>query len=173
VDSCSAAVAYRGEAARWIHRFKYPRAGLAGLDPAADGVLHALVREAAAASLPARAELVVPVPLHPRRLRARGFSPAALLARSVAHELGIPWDATAVERTRDTASQTELRRRQRQRNVAGAFRAVAARVDGKRICLVDDVVTTGSTLAEVARALRRAGATEVRAVCAARTPAVD
>jgi ComF family protein len=168
--SCNAAVAYRGEAARWIHRFKYPRPGLAGLDPAAQGVCHALAREAAAGGAARAVELVVPVPLHPGRLRARGFNPAALLAGSVARELRAPRDPSAAARVRATASQTGLGRRARRRNVAGAFRAVPERVEGRRLCLVDDVVTTGSTLSELARELRRAGALEVHAVCIARTP---
>ncbi len=123
----------------------------------------------AGARAPAPApDLVVPVPLHPRRLRERGFNPATLLARALARERRVRLDPVALRRVRDTPSQTRLDRRARRRNVRGAFVA-RARVP-PRVWLVDDVVTTGSTLGEAARALRRAGARSVVGVCAARTP---
>jgi ComF family protein len=164
----SCAVAYRGEVERWIHRFKYPERGLAGLDPAPRAVAEALVRRAAARAPAPAPQLVVPVPLHPRRLRRRGFNPAGLLARAVGRELGAPVDSVALRRLRDTPSQTGLDRRARRRNVRGAFAARHA-VPGL-VWLVDDVATTGSTLAECARSLRRAGARRVVGVCAAFTP---
>ena len=111
---------------------------------------------------------VVPVPLHPRRLRARGFNPACVLARALARERGIRLDPVALRRVRDTPSQTGLDRRARRRNVRGAF--VARSRVPPRVWLVDDVVTTGSTLGEAARALHRAGARSVVGICAARTP---
>ena len=112
----------------------------------------------------------MPVPLHPRRLRERGFNPAALLARCVAHERGGRFDAGLLERVRDTPSQTGLDRRARRANVRGAFRVRAGARPASVVWLVDDVVTTGSTLAEAARTLRRAGVREVVAICIARTP---
>ncbi|UCE85573.1 MAG: ComF family protein [Deltaproteobacteria bacterium] len=168
--ACVASVAFEGEIERWIHRFKYPSPGPAGLDPAPGAVLAALIREAARRAPGAEPALVVPVPLHPRRLRERGFNPAAQLARALAREHGIRCAPAALERIRDTPSQTGLSRRARRRNVAGAFRARSARRLPARIWLVDDVVTTGSTLEEAARALRRAGAREVVGICVARTP---
>jgi len=164
---CVAAVEFRGASEAWIHRFKYPAPGLAGLDPGALAVAQAWIAEAGV-----RAEgppdLVVPVPLHPRRLRQRGFNPAGLLAAAAARACGAPADPTALVRLRDTPSQTGLDRRQRRANVRGAF--AARRPVPARVWLVDDVVTTGSTLAEAARALRRAGARRVIGVCAASTP---
>ena len=109
---------------------------------------------------------VVPVPLHPRRMRARGFDQALVLARQVGRARRLRVRARALVRVRDTPSQTGLSRTARRRNVRGAFRAARA-VPG-RIWLVDDVVTTGATLGEAARALRRAGAKEVIGLCAAR-----
>jgi len=113
-------------------------------------------------------ELVVPVPLHPRRLRERGFNPAALLARSVSRVRRIAWDAVALRRLRDTPSQTLLDRRSRKENVSGAFLARGGLP--AHVCLVDDVVTTGATLEAAALALHAGGASRVTALCAARTP---
>ena len=165
--ACVAAVEFRGAVETWIHRFKYPAPGLAGLDPGALAVARAWIAEAGA-----RAEgppdLVVPVPLHPRRLRQRGFNPAGLLARAAARAHRVRVDPTALYRLRDTPSQTGLDRRQRRANLRDAF-AARRRVPA-RVWLVDDVVTTGATLAEAARALRAAGARRVIGVCAASTP---
>ena len=118
----------------------------------------------------------MPVPLHAARLRRRGFNPAAALARDLARASAAPL-AFALARVRDTPSQTGLGRAGRRANVRGAFRVSAPSVfRASRICarcvwLVDDVVTTGATLEECARALRAAGAVRVVALCAARTPA--
>ena len=174
--ACIAAAPFAGDVERWIRRFKYPAPGLAALDPGPGAVLAALIREAAVRAPGGLPELIVPVPLHPRRLRGRGFNPAALLARELARATRIPWMPGALERTRDTPSQTGLDRRARVRNVAGVFRvrsgwgrAVGRSRAGPRVALVDDVVTTGSTLAEAARALRRGGCGPVVGICAART----
>lgn len=167
--ACLAAAPYTAEVARWVQRFKYPRPGILGLDPAPKALLRLLLAEAAARA-PARPALVVPVPLHRSRLRERGFNPAGELARPLARAWGVDFDPLALLRVRSTPSQTGLDRRGRRRNVAGAFR-VRARPIPRRVWLVDDVVTTGATLEEAARALRSAGAREVTALCAARTPA--
>ncbi len=167
LSACFAAAPFDGEVERWIHRFKYPQRGLAGLDPAALAVVGQLVREAAARAPGSAADLLVPIPMHPRRLRGRGFNPAALLARALACTLSTEWDPGALQRLRDTPSQTGLGRRARARNVHDAL--AATRRVPERVWLVDDVVTTGSTLEAAATALRRAGARQVVAVCAART----
>jgi predicted amidophosphoribosyltransferase len=159
-----AGVSYEGRAADWVRRFKYPQPGFRGLDPGADAVAIAWVLRAAHA-LDAVPDAIVPVALHPRRLRERGFSPPAVLARAVAQEVGARFEPVLLERVRDTPSQTGLNRRDRRRNVANAFRARG--LAPQRVWLVDDVVTTGATLAAGGRALRRAGAREICALAAA------
>jgi len=163
---CLAGAAYTGDFESWIRRFKDPRPGLTGFDPGAEAVAFALIREAAA-GLDDVPDRVVPVPQHAHRLRARGFHPAGLLAREVARTLDAPLARGALLRVRDTPSQRGLGRAARQANVRNAFRA-SGPVAGC-VALVDDVTTTGSTLAAAARALRRAGAQRVVGVCAART----
>jgi ComF family protein len=160
---------FEGEVAAWIHRFKYAGGGLASLDPRPGVVAAALAAAAARRLLSPRPELLVAVPIHPRRLRARGFHPAAVLARSLARKLDLPCERAALVAVRETASQTGLDRAARRRNVRGAFAARPGFAAPAVVALVDDVVTTGATLSECARALRRAGARRVVAICAART----
>jgi ComF family protein len=114
-------------------------------------------------------ELVIPVPLHPRRLRWRGFNQAALIGRAVARRLGRPLDVRTLIRTRATPSQTAQDRRARLRNVHNAF-AVArpTRIANRRVLLVDDVMTTGATVDECARTLLAAGARRVDVLALAR-----
>jgi predicted amidophosphoribosyltransferase len=169
LDAWHAAILHAGAGADWVRRFKYPARGLTGLDPAAEAAALGLMRRLVHA-LPGAPGCVAPVPLHPRRLRERGFSPAALLARAAAREARAPFAPVLLARLRDTPSQTSLSRAERRRNVAGAF---APRGPAPpRVWLVDDVATTGSTLAEAAAALRRAGAREVVGVCLAWRPPV-
>jgi ComF family protein len=104
--------------------------------------------------------LVVPVPLHPRRARERGFNQAALLARPVARALHVRLDPVLV-RCVDTAMQASLDRAERLRNVARAFEATAS-LRGERLLLVDDVRTTGATLEACRVAALAAGAEDVR-----------
>lgn len=160
---------FAGEAARWVHAFKYPTEGLAGLDPRPGAALAALVADAARRLAGGAPAFVAPVPMHPTKVRERGFHPASELARAVAAVLGTRVDRSALRQLRPTASQTGLDRRARRRNVDGAFAARAGLRGVACVALVDDVVTTGATLAECARALRRAGVRSVVAVCAART----
>ena len=116
-------------------------------------------------------DLVIPVPLHWTRLAWRRYNQSAILARLVARAAGLPFLADMLVRRRRTPSQGELGRTARQQNVSGAFalaRRHRARVAGKRILLVDDVLTTGATLEACARTLLRAGAQQVDALTLAR-----
>jgi ComF family protein len=105
-------------------------------------------------------ERVLPVPLHRARLRRRGYNQALELARPVARRLGLTLDYRTLTRVRDTAPQTELPFEQRARNVRKAF-AARAGLNGARVALVDDVMTSGHTAAAAAQALRKAGAASV------------
>jgi ComF family protein len=110
------------------------------------------------------AEIVVPVPLGRWRLIVRRFNQAAILAREIAGRTGLAYEPMALERTRATRAQVGLTRSQRRQNVSGAFSVPASRasvITGKRILLVDDVVTTGATVGACAAALKRAGAVRV------------
>lgn len=122
----------------------------------------ALLFEGALASVVQGSD-VVPVPLHRERLLERGFNQSALLARALARHGGGRFAPELLLRSRDTAQQSRLARAERRANVASAF--VAPRPLGERpLTLVDDVVTTGSTLSACADALRRAGATSIQVV---------
>jgi len=117
------------------------------------------------------APLVIPVPLHKSRRRSRGFNQAELLARAAVRHLPLKLEVLngALVRQRDTVSQVGLSREERIQNVRDAFRvAQPSRVKGRDILLVDDVMTTGTTLSECARVLKRAGAQRVWAATVAR-----
>ena len=158
-----------------IGRFKYGQAcELAG-------PLAALLAEAVSAALDdgqvARPDLIVPVPLAPSRWRERGYNQAWELARRVARALDRPADPDVVERIIATPHQAGLSRQARLHNLRGAFLvppAARARLAGARVALVDDVMTTGATAAELALTLRRAGVAEVQCWMLARTrPGAD
>ena len=113
-------------------------------------------------------DIVVPLPLHWRRLLVRGFNQAERLAAAVAAHLDRPIHRRALDRCRATRPQTSLDKRARQSNVAGAFRARADAVSGRRVLLVDDVVTSAATVSAASAALYRAGAKEVVVAALAR-----
>jgi ComF family protein len=155
---------YEGVLRVAVHELKYrSRRRVAGRlseamldDPRVRGVL-------------AGAEALVPVPLHPRRQRTRGFNQSELLAEALGHQAGIAVAASALVRRKDTRSQTGLSAAARRANVKDAFAVRRrAQVAGRTVVLVDDVLTTGATAAACARALRAAGAREVRILTAAR-----
>lgn len=115
-------------------------------------------------------ELVIPVPLHPARLTEREFNQALLLADHLAGWLGVPISYNNLVRVRATAPQTDLTRAQRKKNLRRSFVLRHPReVAGKRILLLDDVFTTGTTVNECAKALRKAGSADVYVVTLART----
>jgi ComF family protein len=112
--------------------------------------------------------LLLPVPLHHGRLRRRGYNQALELARGLGRELSITVEPRLAQRLRATADQIGRSAAERRRNVRNAFAVDAAALQGRHIALVDDVMTTGSTLAELARACRKAGAARIEVWTAAR-----
>ncbi len=113
--------------------------------------------------------LVIPVPLHKRRLRERGFDQATLLARSLSKRNGLELSLYNLRRRRFTMPQYGLTLRAREANVRGAFDLKKPeQIKGRDVLLVDDVYTTGATVKECARVLRRAGAKEVGVITLAR-----
>jgi ComF family protein len=109
-------------------------------------------------------DAIVPVPLHPRRLRERGYNQATLIARELARSLGLPILEEVLVRSRATKTQTQLSAAERRINVVDAFTAEPALPGGRNLLLVDDVCTTGATLQACADALRRGGAGRVYAL---------
>lgn len=155
-DWARAAVCYEGLGRDLVLKLKHGNVG-AGVP-----VLGSLM--AAVVPTDSNIDIVVPVPLHRWRLLGRRFNQSQLLAASIGPRLGAPVDPFLLERHRATPSQGTLGRKQRDRNVRGAFRVApkaAAALEGKTVLLVDDVLTTGATANACARALKRAGATEV------------
>jgi ComF family protein len=113
--------------------------------------------------------LIIPVPLHPRKLRQRGFNQSVVLAREISRRHGVAMDFRTLRRVVDTASQTGLKKKERRSNIRKAFSITGPeRIRGQNILLVDDVYTTGSTLSECARTLLKAGAEAVGALTLAR-----
>jgi len=151
-----------GPARRLVHRLKYSdRAELA----APMGAWMARAGQ----DILSEADIVAPVPLHVSRLWTRRFNQAASLAREVARQSGRPYEPALLERVKATRSQVGLSREQRAKNVQGAFRARAgADMKGRRVALVDDVLTSGATANAASRALLRAGALQVDFIVFAR-----
>ena len=161
-DTARAPFLYEGAVRDLIHAFKYNRLthlrhplallALEGLDECRDP------------------HLIVPVPLHRSRLRQRGFNQAALLGSVLSRQLSLPMLPDALVRNRRTEPQIELSGAERRLNVKGAFSVKKPDlVAGKRILLLDDVMTTGSTMDECAKELKKAGAAMVIAATIART----
>ncbi len=107
-----------------------------------------------------RPDVIVPVPLHPSRLRQRGYNQSLEIARVIAKRLDLPVVTRGARRVRATATQTALPLKERARNVRNAF-AVNGDLEGKHVAIVDDVMTSGHTVSALAKALRRAGAKEI------------
>lgn len=148
----------------WLHKLKFHHGAIEAR--VLGGLLAAAVQDGyRAQSLP---EVIVPVPLSLRRLARRGHNQALTIATRVAGRLGLPLARVAVRRTRHTPPQTARGRDARQRNLAEAFTSKAW--CGTRVAVVDDVMTTGATAAEMAQTILDAGATDVHIWVTARTP---
>lgn len=161
VDATAALGTYEEPLRTVIHKLKYGN----GWRLAAP--LGAMAAVRLAPLLGGGSPLVTHVPMHRRKKRARGYDHAELLAREIAAALGLDL-VRALERTRPTRSQQELGQAERRENVKGAFAASGDGVGGREVVLVDDVLTTGSTISECARALKQAGAVRITACVLAR-----
>jgi ComF family protein len=114
-------------------------------------------------------DVMIPVPLHIRRLRERGFNQALLLVRELSKRTGIPYEERALKKIKDTPVQIALKKRERKKNLTGAFQVQnQGAIQGKAVVLVDDVYTTGATVNECSRTLLRAGAERVAVLTVAR-----
>ena len=151
-----------GPARRLVHRLKYSDRGELAAPMGA-------WMARAGADVLAEADAITPVPLHARRLWTRRFNQAAALGREIARRAGKPFEPALLRRVKATRSQVGLSCEQRVQNMQGAFRAAqGASVQGRRIALVDDVLTSGATANAAARALLRAGAAQVDLIVFAR-----
>lgn len=121
-----------------------------------------------ACKITARPDCIVPMPLHSERLRERGFNQSLLLAQELGRKLGVPVLPDACQRVRNTAPQSSLTWRERGKNIRNAF-TCSTELAGKHVAVVDDVMTTGASLNELAKALKQAGASEVSTWVVART----
>lgn len=161
-DGLRSPYVFEGGARELVHNLKYQhQAALA--EPMAELLFSFLSAE------PLPADVLVPVPLFPRRQRVRGYNQSALLARGLARRLGLPVDERTLARARNTSSQAEARSVDERRvNVREAFRCKTWRLRDRRVLLVDDVSTTGATLDSCARALFDGGVASVWALTFAR-----
>lgn len=157
---------YRAPLSGLIHQFKF-RASTALAPALARLMLLKCLAEIRAGRIQ-KPDIIVSVPLHSRRAWRRGFNQSALLSTPLARWLGCGYQGKALRRIRATPAQHQLNARMRRSNLKGAFR-VDIPVAGRHMVIVDDVVTTGSTVAEIARLLKKQGAATVQVWCLCRT----
>lgn len=158
---------FDGTLALWLYEFPCDRLVQALKYRARLALAPFFARSFAARPLPV-VDLVVPMPLHPDRLAQRGFNQAVEIARSLAKRSRLVLPPRGARRVRDTTAQAELPYEERAKNVRRAF-ACDLDLSGKSIAVVDDVMTTGATLNELARVLKRAGAARVENLVIARS----
>jgi ComF family protein len=157
-DYARSAVFFNDTARELVHHLKY--AGRVSLARPIGRILGQTIKEHDFS-----AAVVIPVPLHRKRERERGFNQAQLIAKA----LPLPVDTSILRRRKNTVTQTGLSRSERSRNLAGAFE-VFGNLKGQTVLVIDDVLTTGATMNEIAKTLKRAGANRVEVVTFARVP---
>lgn len=162
--SARAAVAFDGVILDAIHQFKYGRNITTG------AALACFLANFDFADMDLSLfDAIVPVPLHIKRLRERGFNQSLILANALGKKYGLDVDFSLLKRRKLTLTQTGLNKREREKNISGAFLAVRpARIRGRNLILVDDVYTTGATINECAKTLIKAGASQVAVLTLAR-----
>lgn len=159
-DRTLAALSYAFPVDAMIHAYKYA-GNLALLDALTEPLIQLAITQA-------KPDLLIPMPLHPARLRERGFNQAHEIAKTVSRELAIPLDGRGCRRILDTQPQAGMKLKERARNLRGAF-SCDLDLTGMRIALIDDVMTTGASLNELAKAVRARGAAQVSTWVVART----
>lgn len=162
IDEVVVPFRYENPVSAHIHQLKY-HSDLSILPGLAKMLVHSVLIHCEV--LP---EVLVPVPLHPHRLRQRGFNQAALLATTVGKLLDIPVDHRHLVRTRNTASQTSLNERQREHNLRGAF-SLRGCCNYRSVALIDDVITSGATVRSASQVISPSSTTRVSAWAIART----
>ncbi len=157
------------DATRAVFQYGYPLdALLQHYKYGQDLQLAGFLAEQLTSQIDTRPDLVIPMPLHPRRLKERGYNQAGEIAKRLAKQLDLPVTLTACTRAKDAPPQASLPLKERRKNIRGAFEC-RADLSSKRIALVDDVMTTGASLSELAKVVKKAGAVEVGAWVVART----
>lgn len=165
-DGASAPYIYEGAVRDLVHRLKYD-----GRVQCRRPLALLLAESLAGFASDVSPDMIIPVPLHSRRIRQRGFNQAILLGEVLSREWKLPLDRRLLQRIRWTEPQVNLAAAERTANVRGAFAlGNPEKVHGKRVLLVDDVLTTGSTVSECSKVLKRAGAEAVFVVTVARVP---
>nr|MBN2278924.1 ComF family protein [candidate division Zixibacteria bacterium] len=144
-----------------IHHFKYHGYRKLGIELAGR-----LVDRQGALMAGRKIEAVIPIPLHSYRHKSRGFNQAAIMSDIIGERLNVPVDSDSLVKIRRTRDQARLRPAERDRNIRGAFSVISEELKGMRVILVDDVITTGTTVHEASRVLKEAGI-KVAAVAAA------
>jgi ComF family protein len=162
IDGIRSPFRFDGAIRQAIHDFKYRN--LRAIAPHLAELLFSYLQ-----TNPVTGNVLVPVPLHPRRLRNRGYNQSTLLAGELGRLAGIPLEKGCLVRSRHTSAQTRtVNVEQRKRNVAGAFQCVTNNLNGNQVILIDDVCTSGSTLEACAIAIKSAGAVSVWGLTLAR-----
>jgi ComF family protein len=162
-DRCFAPFRYKDELTSLHHNFKFHHKLAAGR------LMAELMCEQLVTPQRSLPSLLIPVPLHARRLRERGFNQAQELAHRLSAQLSIPVDSHSLCRTRNTSAQSSLPKKERQQNIRNAF-ALASKIDCNHVTIIDDVMTTGLTVNEIAKILRASGVSMIEIWVFARTP---
>jgi ComF family protein len=165
IDGILFSVAYKGVVKKMIYQFKY-QPFLSDLKGIMGRLMHEgmIQQEVFEQFLQSKRAIIIPVPLHSSRLKKRGYNQAELLARELSQKAETPYVVNVLKRVRQTAPQFELKREERQKNIKGAFSIddrYKKKMMGKWVLLVDDITTTGSTLRECAKVLKKSGAEKV------------
>ena len=157
------------DATRAAYRYTYPLDALLQHYKYGQGLhLAGFLAEQLVDEIDRRPDLILPMPLHPKRLKERGYNQAGEIAKRLANRLDLPLALSACTRTKDAPPQASLPLKERRKNIRGAFECKED-LSGKRIALIDDVMTTGASLNELAKTVKQAGAVAVQAWVVART----